>query len=260
MITYKVKYKRYIVNLYVPEQRSGQVVLLLPGLPMSTNINNILKPFLDAGAVVFYPYFSGSYDSGGTFSAEQSVRDVAALYELTQLSKVTELYFGKEVELGVPKKVVLVGMSYGAVIALLGHKNLYQKIILLSPALLFNPVDIGGEAGVSFHEQMKSLLHLLKSAHPFTYRTGFAVKMKQFLLGRGHQIQYRSILDSLNEIQCPSLILHGEHDTSVPVQVTRFLEQETSNRNITWHYIDSGHSTSSYNDESLARIRNFIET
>lgn len=64
MITYKVKYKKYIANLYVPEQKSGRVVLLLPGLPMSTNINNILKPFLDAGAVVFYPNLSGSYDSG----------------------------------------------------------------------------------------------------------------------------------------------------------------------------------------------------
>src|SRR3989344_246194 len=100
MITYKVKYRQYIVNLYVPEQKSGRVALLLPGLPMSTNISNILKPFLDAGTVVFYPYFSGSYDSGGVFSSTQSIRDVAALHPLTQMTEVTELYFSKKIELG----------------------------------------------------------------------------------------------------------------------------------------------------------------
>lgn len=259
MITYKVKYKKYIVNLYVPEQKSGRVVLLLPGLPMSTNINNILKPFIDAGTVVFYPYFSGSYDSGGSFSATQSVHDVAALYPLTQMTEVTELYFGKKIELGTPSETILVGMSYGAAIALLGHKNLYQKIILLSPALLFNLTDIGGAAGKGFHEQMKSLLRLLKNAHPFTYRTGFSQDLKRFLLGKNNLAQRSSVTDSLNRIECPSLVIHGEGDISVPVEMTRSLEQEVTNTNISWRYIDSSHSTSSYGNESLALVQKFIE-
>lgn len=259
MINYKVKYKKYIVNLYVPEQKSGRVVLLLPGLPMSTNINNILKPFIDAGAVVFYPYFSGSYDSGGSFSATQSVHDVAALHPLTQMMEVTELYFGKKIELGTPSETILAGMSYGAAIALLGHKNLYQKIILLSPALLFNPTDIGGEAGKGFHEQMKSLLHLLKNAHPFTYRTGFSQDLKRFLLGKSNSAQRSTVTDSLSRIECPSLVIHGEGDTSVPSELTRSLEKETMNANISWHYINSSHSTSSYDNESLALIQKFVE-
>lgn len=258
MISYKIKYKKYIINLYVPEQKSGRVVLLLPGLPISTNINNILKPFIDAGAVVFYPYFSGSHDSGGQFSATQSIYDVAALHPLTQMTKFTELYFGKEIELGIPNETILAGMSYGAAIALLGHKNLYQKIILLSSALLFNPADIGGEAGKNFHKQMESLLHLLKNAHPFTCRTGFSQDLKRFLLGKSNLVQRSSIIDSLNRIKCPSLIMHGESDASVPVEITRSLEQEVTNANISWHYIESSHSTSSYNNESLALIQKFI--
>lgn len=259
MITYKIKYKKYIVNLYVPEQKSGRVVLLLPGLPMSTNINNILKPFLDAGTIVFYPYFSGSYDSGGSFSAAQSVCDVTALYPLTQMSVVTELYFGKQIELGIPNETILAGMSYGAAIALLGHNNLYQKIILLSPALLFNPTNIEGETGEGFHEQMKNLLHLLKNAHPFTYRTGFSQDLKRFLLGKSNLAQRSSVTDSLNKVKCSSLVIHGEGDTLVPVELTRSLEQEVTNTNISWHYIESSHSTSSYDNESLALIRKFIE-
>ena len=258
MITYKVKYKKYIVNLYVPEQQSGRVALLLPGLPMSTNINNILKPFFDTGTTVFYPYFSGSYDSGGSFSATQSVYDVVALYPLTQMTKVTELYFGKQIELGTPSETILVGMSYGAAIALLGHKNLYQKIILLSSALLFNPADIEGEEGRGFHEQMKSLLNLLKNAYPFTYRIGFSKNIKRFLLGQSDLAQHQSIINSLSKIKCPSLVLHGEEDTLVPVGLIRSLEQEVVNSNISWRYVNALHSTSSYDDESLTLIRKFI--
>lgn len=259
MITYKVKYKQYIVNLYMPDQKSGRVVLLLPGLPMSTNISNILKRFLDAGAVVFYPYFSGSYDSGGSFSATQSIQDVATLYPLTQMATVNELYFGKQIELGTPKKVILVGMSYGAAVSLLGHQNLYQKIILLSPALLFNPTDIGAAAGKVFHEQMKSLLRLLKKAYPFTYRIGLSHNLEKFLLGQSDIIQRQSVIKALGGISCPTLILHGENDTSVTIAVIRSLEEKTTNKNISWRYIESAHSTSSYGNEGLALIRRFIE-
>lgn len=258
MITYKVKYKEYIVNLYVPEKKTGKVVLLLPGLPMSTNVDKLLKLFLDAGVVVFYPYFSGSYDSRGFFSASQSIRDVEALYPLTQMTSVTELYFGKQIELGTPHEVILAGMSYGAVIALLGHRNLYQKIILLSPALLFNPTDIEGEAGKNFHEQMMSLVHLLKKAHPFTYRLSFFRDLEKFLLGQSSLIQSKSIIEALEKICCPSLILHGENDTAVPAGVTRSLEKKITNSNISWCYTNSAHSVSSYDEESLALMQKFI--
>lgn len=175
------------------------------------------------------------------------------------MSVVTELYFGKQIKLGIPNETILAGMSYGAAIALIGHKNLYQKIILLSPALLFNPANIGGEAGEGFHEQMKSLLHLLKNAHPFTYRIGFSQDLKRFLLGKSNFAQRSSVMDSLNKIECSSLVVHGEGDISVPVELTRSLEQEVMNANISWHYIDSSHSTSSYGNESLALIQKFIE-
>lgn len=259
MITYKVKYKKYIVNLYVPEQKTGKVALLLPGLPASTNINNILKPFLDAGTTVFYPYLSGSYDSGGVFGATQSIHDVAALYPLTQMTEVTELYFNKKIEIGVPKETILAGMSYGAAMALHGHKNLFQKMILFSPALLFNPADMNDEVGREFHEQMKSLLHLLKNAHPFTYRTGFSQDLRKFLLGKSYLAQRNLVVESLNKIECPLLVVHGERDTSIPVGLTQSLEQEVTNANISWSYIDSSHSTSSYGGESLARIQTFLE-
>jgi pimeloyl-ACP methyl ester carboxylesterase len=259
MITYKIRYKGYLVNVYVPEKRSGKSVLLLPGLPMSMNVNNILTPFLEAGAVVFYPYYSGSYDSAGSFSARQSIQDVAELYPLTQIKNVTELYFGEQIEVGPANEVVLAGMSYGAVAALLGHQNLYQKIIFLSPAFLFNSGDIGGEVGKGFHGQMKNLLHLLKNAHPFTYRLGFFGDLEKFLLGQSRMAQREAIEQALHKINCASLIMHGENDTSVPIEIIHSLEERVPNKQISWHYSESAHSTSSYDNANLELIKKFVE-
>lgn len=259
MITYKIKYKGYLVNVYLPEKQSSKAVLLLPGLPMSMNVNNILNPFMEVGAVVFYPYYSGSYDSMGSFSAQQSIRDVVELYPLTQRETATELYFNKQIKVGPANEVILVGMSYGAVVALLGHRNLFQKLLFLLPAFLFNPKDMDEKVGKEFHEQMKSLIHLLKNAYPFTYRLCFFGNLEKFLLGQSNTIQLESIKKALDTINCATLIMHGENDTSVPIDITRSLQRNISNEKISWSYTDSEHSTSSYSDSNLELIKQFVK-
>lgn len=256
MTTYKVKYRHYIVNLYLPEIYSGKVVLLLPGLPMSTNVHGLIQTLVDTGAIVYYPYFSGSFDSGGKFSASSSIKDVSTLHFLTQMKKHIELYFGKEINLGVSTETILIGMSYSAAIALLGNSNLYQRIVLLSPAFLFDPKDIGGNEGETFHEQMKSLLGLLKSAHPYTYRTGLFSDLNDFLLGK--KVRKKEITHALNDLSFPTMIVHGTRDSSIPVTITKSLEKEVSNSHISWNYVDAGHSISSYGTEALSLIRDFV--
>lgn len=259
MTQYKVKFKRYILNVYLPKKDSGQRVVLLPGLPMSANIDNLIKTFHESGAVVFYPYFSGSYDSGNRFSASQCIKDAAALWELAQHRELTELYFNKKLKLNATKEIILAGISYGAAISLLGHKNLYQKIILLSPALLFRPQDIR-PTGDGFTKQMKSLLKLLKNAHPFTYRLSATNDLEEFLCGKSKLTRRKNVVRMLNDIKGPVLILHGTGDTSIPSSVTQSLEREVTNDNVVWHYINAKHSASSYSPDSLRIIRRFLES
>lgn len=258
MITYRTRFKNYLVEVYVPETYSGRSVLLLPGLPISSNIRPILEAFLDAGAVVFYPYFSGSFDSYGTYSPASAIADVSRLQPLTRSESITELYFGKTIELGKPEEVILAAMSYGAGIAVHGHKSLFDKIILLSPALLFKKEEIGGKEGEEFYAQMSHLLHLLHVAHPITYRTGLFGGLKKYLLGKDSRGQRAGLNKALSNLTQPTLVVHGEGDTSVPASITRSIESECSNKNVSWRYIQSGHSTSSYPAEALSMIQEFV--
>jgi esterase/lipase len=259
MITYKVKYKKYIVNMYVPEHKSGKAVLLLPGLPASTNIEKLLNTLLATGAVIYLPNYSGTFDSGGTFGVKSSIKDVTELYQLSTKTKVKELYFGKEIQIGKIKEVILIGMSFGSIIALLGHRNKFSKLILLSSALLFRPSDFPSkELGTEFANQMKNLLSLLKNAFPFSYRTGKTSDLKDFLLGRSLLSQKKSIFEAFMKIKSPTLVLHGSNDTSIPSGVIKSIENEIGNSEISWVYSDSGHNTSSYNESAMDAITDFI--
>lgn len=259
MITYKVKYRHYIVSLYVPEKRSGRVVLLLPGLPASSNVDKLLNALLETGSVVYLPNFSGSSDSGGAFGAKNSINDVSELYKLATKTKITELYFGKEIEIGEVKEIILIGMSFGAVVALLGHKNKFDKMILLSSALLFKASDFPTkELGRNFSDQMKRLLSLLKNAFPFSYRIRKSSDLKDFLLGKSLLSQKKSVIDAFKNVEFPTLVVHGKNDASVHVTVTESIEKELSNPKISWKYTDSGHSTSSYSKDALKVVTDFI--
>lgn len=252
MITYKIKYKNYISNLYIPEKKSGQVAVLLPGLPASNNINKLIDYLMVKGVVVYYPNFSGSFDSGGNFSANNAVKDVAFFHQMAMKSKVKELYFGKEIEIGKIREVILIGMSFGSAIALCGHKNRYDKVALLSSAFLYHPDDFPNkEMGQAFRTQMISLLRLLKNAFPYSYRIGKDSDLRDFLLGKSPVSKKINMISALRKIVCPTLVLHGGNDTSVPIEAIQFLQEEVKNSKITWQYTDSGHNTSSLDKTSL---------
>lgn len=245
--------------MYIPEKKNGKTILLLPGLPASSNIDKLLNTLTGAGFIVYLPSFSGSFDSGGVFSVESCIKDVGNLYQLCIKSKVKELYFGKEIEIGTVTGVILMGMSFGSVIALLGHRNKFEKMVLLSSALLFNSKDFpNAEIGEKFKVQMISLISLLKNALPFSYRVKEYSLMKNFLLGKKEIFRKPSIVGSLNSISFPVLVLHGENDTSVSIDAIKELEKEVKNPYILWKYTGSGHSTNSYDNATLEYISDFI--
>lgn len=258
MITYKIKYNEYIASLYIPEKLSGKRVVLLPGLPISQDITNILAPFFEAGCVVFYPYFSGSFDSAGSFDAKKCMDDLVSFLEMANQGSVTELYFGKEIEFGENKGVILAGMSYGASIAALGPISGYEKLILLSPVFLYSQKDISSIMPFDFKSQMDNLIHLIVNAYPFTYRLLSSESMQKFLSGELPSLAKEKIIQHLENISIKTLILYGEKDTSIPYQISEYLRMSVSNKNLEWKLTQAGHSTSSYGEETLILIKNFL--
>ena len=259
MIVYKIKWKSYIIDLYLPPKKAGKIVILVPGLPKSSNKDKLIKVFISSGCVVFCPSFSGTYDSGGSFNGLQSVRDVREFIKCGLQSEVKELYFGKEVKLGSHNELTLVGMSFGAVISLLALNKRIDKLMLLSPALLFNQDDISQIVDFNFRLQMDFLMGLLKNAFPYTYRVKSFRLLRQFLYGEITQLSRNNIERFLRKVEIPTLVIHGKADHSVPWQVSDELRKSVQNKKIKWKFPNVGHSNSSYNNRTLMNISKFIK-
>lgn len=249
-----------MADLYVPEHIKGKVLILLPGLPKSSNAEKIIKNFLASGCVVLYPNFSGSFDSGGSFSGPQCIEDVKEFIEWGRQEEVTELYFGKKIILGTKNEIILTGMSFGAIAALLGCNNNVNKLLLLSPALLFNQSEINKIVQVDFQNQMDSLLTFMERAFPHTYRVESYVLLKEFLHGNLENQSSEDVKNTLTSITIPTFVLHGKMDTSVPWNISASIKKSVKNKSITWKFIKVGHSTSSYTRNALRLITRFIET
>lgn len=258
MIIYKTKWKEYIADLYIPEQKTDKVVILLPGLPKSSSIEKIVKTFLKSGCIVLYPNFSGSFDSGGSFGGPQCVKDVAEFINWAHQESVTELYFQKKIDLGLNNKIILAGMSFGAFPALYGHANTVDGLILLSPAIVFNQNDIDAITPFDFQKQMNALISLLQRAFPHTYRVESYDMLTNFLHGKDVHQSVEEIKFALKNIQIPTLVIHGKSDSSIPWVISDTLKKSTNNSLITWKFFAVGHSTSSYTTNTLKVISKFI--
>ncbi len=258
MITYKIKYRGYISSLYIPEKKSGKTVFLLPGLPTSSNIDKLVQCFLDAGCCVFYPQLAGSFDSGGNFDGFNHILEVKNILKMAQQKSFKELYFCKNINIGKNSEVILVGMSYSGLIALLGETKEVSKILLLSPVLLYNQKDISKIIDFDFKNQMGSLLGLLSRAFSFSYRLTSQKLMRKFLYGEDKILRFDSVLQKMRDIKKPTLIVHGRNDYSVPYQIDEYLVKKSDNKLIDLYIGDFGHSSSSYTKEALDKISSFI--
>lgn len=258
MIIYKTKWKHYIADLYIPKKKTGKVVVLLPGLPKSSSVEKIVKNFLKLGCIVLYPNFSGSFDSGGLFSGSQCMKDVVEFIKWARQESATELYFQKKINLGQKNKILLAGMSFGALPGLYGHVNNINGLILFSPAIIFNQNDIDKITSHNFQGQMNSLVLLLKKAFPYTYRVKSYSEISNFLYGKNKYQSIKSIKKTLKNIQIPTLIIHGKIDTSIPWIISDTLRKDVRNPLIKWSFPSVKHSTSSYTANELKVVSNFI--
>lgn len=261
MIQYNISYKDIRSRLYLSDDHKGKIVILLPGLPESSNISKLAQVFTEAGAHVIYPYLSGSFNSGGDFLGEQHIQDISTFVEIAKQKKVTELYFEKELDLGEDNEIVLMGMSYSGVIALHGasaHKEDISQLILLSPVLLYNQEDINTIIDFDFSSQMKHLVGLLQRAFPYTYRVSDYEKLNNFLLGKIGGLRKEKVETLLQNINIPTLLVHGTKDSSVPYQISKTLVESAMNQKIETIFQEHGHGNSSYTDSVIKSIKDFL--
>jgi len=260
MVAYRIKYKGLVSQLYVPKKKNDGVraIVVMPGLPMSFNLGALISKYLDSGDYVFYPFYSGTYDSAGVFTGDSAVADTYDFAEMIQQKSVDELYYNVKIDLPKFEEVVFLGMSFSAVIALHADTSPCDKIVLLSPVLMYNQEDISrAVSDFDFKSQMDSLLGLLRNAYPFTYRMGeHEDVLRSFLYGDSEYSRTQGVVEKLRGLNIPTLVVHGRKDLSVSIAMTEKMLADAGNEdNITfWPINHAAHSISSYGDELIDKV------
>lgn len=255
---YRIKIHNLVVQLGYPKNYNGITVIFLPGLPMSLRDNSVFDTLVESGFAVFYPFFSGSYDSRGKFSPEQCVEDAYVLAKyVKEHSEFNELYFNTKLNLET-RKLVLAGHSFGASIVALCRNELFDAKILLSPIVKYSSNEIREiQPETSFLSQMDSLLRLLRDGYPETYRVKSFLDLKNFLHGGSDD----DILVGLQGVDIATLVVHGKNDKSYPWQVVSSLFANLKKQNYQQIFPQkTGHSLSSYEKRATKKIINFIRS
>jgi dipeptidyl aminopeptidase/acylaminoacyl peptidase len=204
--------------LSVPKGKTGPgaLVVLPHGGPFSQDSNSFdtFSAYLaNKGYIVFQPNFRGSSGYGHQFLTQ-----AVGQYGMAMQDDITDgTQYLIEQKIADPKRICIMGASYGGYAALLGAArtpDLYQCSISF--------------AGISDLRELRS-----------SYRnyTNYNLAKKQ--LGEDNDLlEQNSPLNMVKQIKVPVLLLHGTEDRSVPVKQSRMMAEELADENKVFTYIE----------------------
>ena len=178
-----------------PKAPTGDVVVLIDGLPRKPDLTKTMSVLALRGYTVFFPRLLGTWESGGVFLDHDPAQDIRTF--------VRALRDG-ELPLGPAsiRNVFLVGSSFGASVALhAGTDRAVSHTIALSP--MYAPSHVPG---------LDTLQDFLRSTYPGAYRfseDGWDAFMRD---------TYLAVPDIHPNILDPQryTVIVGKHDTVTP--------------------------------------------
>ena len=131
----RTRFKKEIVAEFAkPEGKSNKVIIYCDGAPTVPNKGDAIEFWANKGYWVFYIRYRGCWESGGKFlkeSLENEVLDV-----LDELPKGFTDFMDDKTYTVQPKKVVVIGGSFGGPAAILATRDKrVQKAIAISPVV-----------------------------------------------------------------------------------------------------------------------------
>lgn len=117
-------------------------------------------------------------------------------------------------------QITIVGHSMGTIIALYlaAHYPQVEKLVLISPAYYFGNLE----------QNKKDMYRLFRRKIDPNIGTGFeGFFQKLWTVPFSRFLEYRKLVknteDSISEIQCPTLLLHGTEDNVVPIRSSLYV-------------------------------------
>jgi len=211
-------------------------ILFLPGFPKYPSKSKFMDIFLGLGYDVLVPMYSGTFDSDGSFSIEESVED-ANLWH-TFLKKGT-LFTSPEEKGGLQiNEMIIFSSSFGSLVAGLAMKKhsfaSVHKCYFVSP--LWDMPTYKLENTQS--NQASETARLMDFSYPHSYRfedkKDFFKKLSGTLEMAGTNEKF---LDGTKEFH----IFSGEQDQITPLSMAEALANEHASSNL--YKLDGGHSS-----------------
>lgn len=191
-------------------------IILPHGGPMSedgSEFDRFSAFMVNRGYAVFQPNFRGSSGRGHDFMMQ-----AVGGYGLEMQDDLEDAvaYLVKE-KIANPKKVGIVGASYGGYAALMGATK--------TPDLFQCAISFAG------------MSDLIKMRSGFRYFENRNVAREQFGNDK-QQLKETSPARMADKVKIPILLIHGDKDTSVPVSQSRIMASELKSAGKTYEYLE----------------------
>jgi len=135
MFTLRARFKKEILAEFLaPRRHSENVVIIYGGMPGLSSKRDLMDFFHKKGYWVFHPRYRGTWESGGKFLQKSPDQDVLDILE--ELPKGFTSIWDQVRYKVVPKKVYIVGVSFGGCTALMASRDpRVTKVIAVSPVV-----------------------------------------------------------------------------------------------------------------------------
>lgn len=231
-------YKNKRALLYKPPTCDTiKVILFVPGFPKYPGkSDDFVNFFLNRGYHVLVPMYSGTFDSGGTFSIDHAVQDVRKWYDF--LTEGVICYGEKNCENISFSEIVLVSLSFGGLVAGLTLKKYrlpqIRKCIFISP--LWNVEKF--KKNTLHIQKADDAFRFMEFAYPFSYR--FHNKKLFFDYIKGTK-SISGAHSDFQDIEKDVLIFVGKDDYVTPKEMAKALTDTYDKSDL--HVIDGGHAS-----------------
>jgi hypothetical protein len=215
---------------------SNKVILYIGGFPKYPSKNNVIEFANKKNYNVLHVLYSGSFDSGGKFSINQSIADINTWYKYI---KKGELFVGldKKPQVIKPKEIIILSNSYGSYVTDLALRcytfNLIKKCIFLSP--LFRPYQFKDNNSIKIAKKTQKIL---KRSYPYTYRFDNLTSFFKLINGENsHPISHKTVKTRTKK----TVTITGKDDIITPQDMAKQLASEYPNSSL--NIIKGGHSS-----------------
>ncbi|MCW1296959.1 MAG: lysophospholipase [Candidatus Parvarchaeota archaeon] len=198
--------------LHIPNERNPPGIIMVHGFTVDKDESGVFvkaaKEFCRNGFIVLRFDFRGCGESEGEFEnmmIEDKLSDLRASIKFILKQKMNK------------KKLGILGASFGGLISILGYNERIKMLVLWNPISKtkeFLDRYLRKKIGVDWIDEMKSK----KSVFFYKQKKIFKIREKFW-----EEIQTLDALSAAEKIKCPTLILHGDRDTTVDIKNSREL-------------------------------------